>query len=603
MSVPGVQRPILGSRLFLPIVVLVAPASALAGAVPSARETSKITAFVNVNLVSMEHEEVTPGQTVVVRDGRVLTIGPAGAAPITKDAMLIDGTGRYLMPGLADMHIHLDEFVQARRDFGDAPLFLAHGITTVLNLRGGSVHLALRRRIENGGLLAPNLYTSGEFVNEPRVKTPEEVEREVLDQARAGYDVVKYHQIVDTRTGEYLTKEWLSGPAYDRMISVARRVGIPLIGHAPVNLGLGALLEAHQPLAHVGELIHLYFLPQWHMGRYVLLVAVPLSFLVLSCSAWLVGTLVHRARKQRAALAPGVPPPMLSVTLFFTGTALATTGMGVLLILDGRAAPLVLASGLGVVMAILAARMTIVTTDIWRRRRASIATTIHVSLVTSAALTLVLALVHWLPILWRSSDAGITRVARMARQAGVLVETTLILYDATTASPAERLRLLEEPAFGAMTRSVRERWYSLAAVDLLPGWQGVVFRNYPIFTRRLTRGLHDAGVPLMLGTDTPGNPFVVPGASVHRELQLLVATGLTPFQALRTATVVPAQFLGKEGEFGTVSVGKRADLLLVGTNPLLDIGAVKWPLGVMIRGRWLPAESLKRMLEVLAQEP
>jgi imidazolonepropionase-like amidohydrolase len=81
-----------------------------------------------------------------------------------------------------------------------------------------------------------------------------------------------------------------------------------------------------------------------------------------------------------------------------------------------------------------------------------------------------------------------------------------------------------------------------------------------------------------------------------------VTIGLTPFQALRTATVVPAQFLGREAEFGTISVGKRADLLLVEANPLVDLGSLKQPLGVMIRGQWLPPERLKRMPTTHAQE-
>ena len=127
-------------------------------------------------------------------------------------------------------------------------------------MRGEPEHLTWRQRIRNGELLAPNLYTSGEFINEPRERTPEEVEREVVSQFHAGYDVIKYHQIVD-KEGRYLTTSGLSRAAYMRMNDVARRLGIPLLGHAPINLGLDALLEAHQSLAHVGEFIPLYFLP------------------------------------------------------------------------------------------------------------------------------------------------------------------------------------------------------------------------------------------------------------------------------------------------------------------------------------------------------
>ncbi|MGA2858094.1 MAG: amidohydrolase family protein [Candidatus Sulfotelmatobacter sp.] len=107
-------------------------------------------------------------------------------------------------------------------------------------------------------------------------------------------------------------------------------------------------------------------------------------------------------------------------------------------------------------------------------------------------------------------------------------------------------------------------------------------------------------MPLLLGTDALGAPLAIPGASAHQELQLLVESGLTPYEALRTATVNPAKFLGKEDEFGTITVGKRADLLLVSGNPLADIHTLQNPVGVMVRGQWLPAEKLQDMLGALA---
>jgi len=96
-----------------------------------------------------------------------------------------------------------------------------------------------------------------------------------------------------------------------------------------------------------------------------------------------------------------------------------------------------------------------------------------------------------------------------------------------------------------------------------------------------------------------GLPLVVPGASLHRELRLLIGSGLTPYEALRAATVVPAAFAGKSMEFGTIAVGKRADLLLVARNPLEDIASLQEPLGVMTRGRWLTHERLSELLEAL----
>ena len=89
---------------------------------------------------------------------------------------------------------------------------------------------------------------------------------------------------------------------------------------------------------------------------------------------------------------------------------------------------------------------------------------------------------------------------------------------------------------------------------------------------------------------------VVPGFSVHEELRNLVEIGFSPFEALQAATRTPAEFL-RANEFGTVSVEKRADLILVDGNPLEDVSRVSKPAGVMVRGRWLLASELRRMLD------
>ena len=98
-------------------------------------------------------------------------------------------------------------------------------------------------------------------------------------------------------------------------------------------------------------------------------------------------------------------------------------------------------------------------------------------------------------------------------------------------------------------------------------------RDYPVFTRKLAAALHREGVPMMAGTDSMGVPMVPPGVSLHWELRQLLESGFTPYEALQAATVRPAEFLGRRGEFGTVDVGKRADLLLVEGNPLQSTSA------------------------------
>ena len=108
--------------------------------------------------------------------------------------------------------------------------------------------------------------------------------------------------------------------------------------------------------------------------------------------------------------------------------------------------------------------------------------------------------------------------------------------------------------------------------------------------------LHEAGVPLLLGTDAM-NPSVVPGFSIHDELRELVEAGLTPFEALRCGTTTPAIFWGRQDEFGRVVAGQRADLVLLDANPLDNVGHTRQIAGVVVRGNWLSREDLDGALE------
>src|SRR5215213_3731129 len=103
----------------------------------------------------------------------------------------------------------------------------------------------------------------------------------------------------------------------------------------------------------------------------------------------------------------------------------------------------------------------------------------------------------------------------------------------------------------------------------------------------------------MLGSDAP-QLFSVPGFSLHREMQAMIKAGLTPYQVLESGTRNPAVYLKVEAEFGTVEVGKRADLILVNDNPLKDVSNVAKRAGVMARGRWIPESELRKMLDDLA---
>ena len=116
-------------------------------------------------------------------------------------------------------------------------------------------------------------------------------------------------------------------------------------------------------------------------------------------------------------------------------------------------------------------------------------------------------------------------------------------------------------------------------------------------TRRLAliKKLFDANVPFLAGTDAPAGYDLVPGTSIHRELELFVRAGLTPLQALQTATLNPAVYFGKTAEWGAVAPGKTADLVILARNPLVDIANTRSVAAVVADGRYYAPRELDRM--------
>ncbi len=115
----------------------------------------------------------------------------------------------------------------------------------------------------------------------------------------------------------------------------------------------------------------------------------------------------------------------------------------------------------------------------------------------------------------------------------------------------------------------------------------------------MLKAMADAGVRLLVGTDG-GFTYLMPGFTIHDELEMFVQSGLTPEETLMAATSNAAEFLGQLDEFGVVAAGRRADLLLLDADPLEDVANVKQRAGVMVRGQWLSQDELRRMLEEVA---
>lgn len=202
-------------------------------------------AFVHVAVVPMDGEHVRMDQTVIVEGERIRAVGPAADVKMPTHARVLDGAGRYLIPGLCDMHVHFAiPALDPRFDISNrvyALQLLANGITTVRNLRGFDELLEFRRRTTSGNVLGPEIYTTGPGNNSSLDITPydrklvteaEAIRAVHIDQA-AGFDAMKVYG-------------GLAPAPYRALMAEARRVLIPVYGHVPHAVGLAEVLAQRQ---------------------------------------------------------------------------------------------------------------------------------------------------------------------------------------------------------------------------------------------------------------------------------------------------------------------------------------------------------------------
>ena len=143
------------------------------------------------------------------------------------------------------------------------------------------------------------------------------------------------------------------------------------------------------------------------------------------------------------------------------------------------------------------------------------------------------ALVFWLPVAWRSSDWGIERLAKRVRDAGIPIQTTLVVYEALNRQGAQRL--IDDPAIQYLLPETQSIWRAAAQGGGAPA-------PYAAFVKKVAHAMHRAGVPLMAGTDAMGAPLIAPGSSLVHELELLTDCGLTPAEALGKAGTLSPDF-------------------------------------------------------------
>ena len=188
------------------------------------------TAIFNVNVIPMADERIIRQQTVIVSDGLIERVGDVDEVPVPEGASVVDGTDRFLMPGLAEMHAHLPPVASADLD-RDLALFIANGVTTVRGMLGHPSHLPLRSDLLAGKRIGPRLITSGPSLNGRSVTSPADGARQVRAQHAAGYDFIKIHP-------------GLNDEEFAAIAETANGLGMPFAGHVPVSVGLGGALAA-----------------------------------------------------------------------------------------------------------------------------------------------------------------------------------------------------------------------------------------------------------------------------------------------------------------------------------------------------------------------
>ncbi len=194
-----------------------------------ALQEAPVVVFERVTVIPMDRERSIADRTVVVRDGRIAEIGAPNTVKVPDGATRIDGRGKFLMPALAEMHAHIPtDRAEAERVLF---MYVANGIGTIRSMLGDPSHFTLRERATRGEIVAPRMYLSGPSFSGQTAPTPEAATTRVLEQKKAGYDLLKIHPGVPR-------------DAFDALARTADSQGIRFAGHVPAAVGLQRALEA-----------------------------------------------------------------------------------------------------------------------------------------------------------------------------------------------------------------------------------------------------------------------------------------------------------------------------------------------------------------------
>jgi imidazolonepropionase-like amidohydrolase len=434
-------------------------------------------AFTHVNVIDATGAPPKADMTVIVKDQRITEVGKSAELRVPLHATVVNGRGKYLIPGLWDMHVHTV--------FGDwlprnervvLPLFVANGVTGVRDMGGDlEVLKEWRGEIAAGRLLGPRMIIAGPMLDGPTPRFPSSAPvanaadgRRVVDELAAqGVDFIKIQSLIP-RDGYFAAAD------------EAKKLKLTLVGHVPDAVRASEASDAGQKsIEHFTGIFE-------------------------GCSS------------IEDQLIKGPKTLGLNVSTYDPTRAKS-------------------------VIALMAKNQTWqVPTLAWERGQ------------------------------WLVDDIDLTH-------------DPLIKY-----APAA----WKDRTWPMFVRAILQDMDT----DPLP-----VRKKFVQMELDMTLAMFSAGVPFMAGTDTAAGVHIFPGFSLHDELALFVRAGLTPMQALQTATLNPAKFMDRLADLGTVEQGKLADLVLLDASPLEDIANTRKIRAVVLAGRYLDRPELDRMLKSVEQ--
>src|SRR5688500_17273457 len=225
--------------------IMAAAQSPAVGHVKAAKPETWVLAVEHAIVLPLNRDTALIDHTVITVGDRIVWLGPSRSAQVPPHARRLDARGAYVIPRLADMHVHI-------RSSNELPRFLAAGVTTVRNMNGQPAHLVLRRRVARGEIPGPKIYTTGPSIFNKfslfgadkrfaRVRTTADAEKLVREQSRAGYDMIKVLNGIEL-------------PVYNRLLEAARAAQVPVVGHVVSQVGSARSLAAGQVSPEHAEL-------------------------------------------------------------------------------------------------------------------------------------------------------------------------------------------------------------------------------------------------------------------------------------------------------------------------------------------------------------